>query len=57
MAMLAWEIKNKFIYTLRRFPVDELEKLWSEFIRTQGSTDEHAFVEWLELLWPERFEE
>lgn len=55
--MLAWEIKNKFIYTLRRFPVDELEKLWSEFIRTQGSTDEHAFVEWLELLWPERFEE
>lgn len=56
MPMQAGEIKNKFIHTLRHFTVKELETLWLEFIREFGSTDEHAFVDHLEVLMPERFD-
>jgi hypothetical protein len=54
--MQAWEIKNKFVHTLRNFSEKEIDKLWREFLRETNNTDEHAFVDWLELLYPERFD-
>lgn len=47
MAMTAWEIKNKYIYTLNKFTQDEIEKEWKCYMKEMKSTNEEKFVDWL----------
>ncbi len=56
MAMTAWEIKNKFIYSLRRFTLEEIESYWKQYIHDTGNTDEYAFWKHLQRLMPDRFD-
>jgi len=46
MTQSAWEIKNKFIYTLHRFPEAIVKREWKEWIQSHPH-DEYAFVNYL----------
>lgn len=47
MMMTAAEIKNKFIYTLRWFSVDEINDYWVKFVAESHCTDDYEFIHYL----------
>lgn len=55
MALSAAQIKNLFIFNLRNFSLEEIEKLWNEYMGEFQSTNEWEFLLYLRETFPERF--